>query len=303
MKTILSILLLLLLSGPIQAQQEFDIPCPEGTIHFEMFGSGSDTVLVINGGPGMSSLGFRGLAKMLGEERVAIIYDQRATGKSVLSKVDENTVTMDKMVADIEAIREYLHLEEWGVLGHSFGGIMASYYTSIHPDRVCGLILSSSGGVDMELFNNFNPRSKLTPLQRDSLNYWSSKMAQGDTSYTTRYNRGKYLAPAYLYDKSFVPVVAERMTQGNWDVNRLVFQDLRRMDYNCKDALKRYKYPVLIIQGEDDVVPQSIAEKGHATFPQSKLVFLEKCGHYGWLERKDAYLKNIDEFWDECRCS
>ncbi len=128
-------------------------------------------------------------------------------------------------------------------------------------------------------------------------------MAAGDTSYQTRYLRGKYLAPAYLYDKSFIPMVADRMTQGNWDVNGRVSQYMRGMNFDCKADLKRYSFPVLIIQGEEDVVPKSISEKGHKTFPNSKLVFLEKCGHYGWLERKDAYLKNINEFLDGCSCS
>lgn len=303
MKKTACIVPFLLLMISLQAQKMYDIPCEEGNIHFEMYGSGNDTILVINGGPGMHSEGFRTIAKLLGEERVAVIYDQRGTGKSTLSEVNEETITLDNMVKDIETIREYLHLKEWGVLGHSFGGMMASYYTTLHPQRVCGLVLSSSGGVDLDLFDNFNPQSKLTQTQRDSLNYWSSKMAAGDTTYYTRYQRGKHLAPAYLYDQSFVPMVADRMTQGNWDVNGLVFQDMRGMKFDCKSDLKQYPFPVLIIQGEEDIVPKSIAEKGHQTFPNSKLVFLERCGHYGWLERKEAYLKNINEFLDGCRCS
>jgi proline iminopeptidase len=63
-----------------------------------------------------------------------------------------------------------------------------------------------------------------------------------------------------------------------------------------------YDRPVLIIQGANDIVPRNIAEKGHETFSNSKVVFLKKCGHYGWLEQQRSYLRQVDNFLDKCRC-
>ncbi|MFY0697230.1 MAG: alpha/beta hydrolase [Balneola sp.] len=275
------------------AQQSQFIEENDGLIHFRVFGDGVP-VLIINGGPGMNSDGFSGLAETLGESYKAIIYDQRGTGKSQLSEINSRSITLDLMVKDIEAIRKELNIEEWAIVGHSFGGILASYYTSKHPTRVSGLILSSSGGLDMSLFSSLNITGRLTSLQRDSLNYWTRKIQNGDTTYFASLQRGKYLAPAYLNDKSYVPNVAERLTQGNSEINALVYQDMRRIGYDVTEDLKGFENPVLIMQGKHDIIPVAISEKAHSVFKHSKLLILPNSSHYGWLEDSLLYFAEID---------
>tara|TARA_R110000868_G_scaffold37111_5_gene131407 strand:+ start:36003 stop:36917 length:915 start_codon:yes stop_codon:yes gene_type:complete len=279
----------------VNAQTEYQIFENESIIHFQTFGKGFP-VLIINGGPGMSSEGFIPLAQKLSSNNRTIIYDQRGTGKSTLNKVDSETVTLDLMVKDIEAIRKHLNIDTWVVLGHSFGGIMASYYTSKHPDKVNGLILSSSGGLDMELFDVINIRSRLTSVQQDSLSYWENRIQRGDTSYTALLNRGKYLAPAYLNDKTFIPIIAERLTQGNATINSLVYQSMRRINYDTKTDLSDFKKPVLILQGAHDIIPLSIFEKAHSIFQNSEFIIFPNSGHYGWLEDSELYFETIYNF-------
>jgi proline iminopeptidase len=88
-------------------------------------------VLIINGGPGMNSDGFVGVAQKLSKNNRTIIYDQRGTGRSTLTKTDTSTITMKLMAADIEALRKQLNIKSWIILGHSFGGMLASYYASL----------------------------------------------------------------------------------------------------------------------------------------------------------------------------
>lgn len=57
---------------------------------------------------------------------------------------------MDLMVEDMENLRRHLNIEKWTILGHSFGGIMATYYATKYPERIEKLILSSSGGINMD---------------------------------------------------------------------------------------------------------------------------------------------------------
>jgi len=262
-------------------------------IHYRVFGEGIP-ILIINGGPGMNSDGFAGLAETLGKSYKTIIYDQRGTGKSKLNRVNSETISLELMAKDIETIRNELDLEEWLILGHSFGGILASYYTTKYPERVSGLILSSSGGLDLELFSSLNITARLTPLQRDSLNYWTRQIQNGDTTYYASLQRGKYLAPAYLNNKSFIPSVAERLTQGNSTINSLVYQNMRRINYDVSADLKTFSKPVLIMQGKHDIIPIAVSKKAHSIFKNSKLVVLPNSSHYGWLEDPKMYFSNID---------
>ena len=55
------------------------------------------------------------------------------------------------MVDDLEVLRKQLQIRQWIVLGHSFGGMLACYYATLFPENIEGLILSSSGGIDLEL--------------------------------------------------------------------------------------------------------------------------------------------------------
>ena len=280
------------------AQEVHDIEHGNNTIHLTTYGSG-EPILIINGGPGMHSEGFKPLAKIIAQTNMAIIYDQRGTGRSKIPLVDTSSITIDSMVADIEVIRNYLNLNSWIVLGHSFGGMLASYYTSRYPERVKGLILSSSGGIDMDLFSRINITSRLTKLQQDSLSYWTSQVKDGDTTYFAKFQKGKFLAPAYLYDQSNVPVVAHRLTQVNLKVNQLVFQDLRKIQFDCSEDLKKFKNPVLIIQGREDIVDELTAQKAHSVFQKSTLVLLEECVHYGWLDQPERYFESINNYLAE----
>ena len=294
MKRFLSCMLLVV-SASVFSQMAFNIPLNNLTLHGTTYGKGQP-ILIINGGPGMNSEGFASLAQELGKTHLAILFDQRGTGQSTMSEISSETMTMDLMVSDIEAIREHFGFKNWIVLGHSFGGMLASYYLKKHPERMKGLILSGSGGFNLNITRNLNLLSRLTDKERDSLNYWNRQISQGDTSYQTRYNRGKYLAPAYVYDRKYAPIIAERLTQGNRTINSLVWQNIRAINFDCTEAYKNYKQPVLIIQGKQDVMGDAIAKEAHKFLANSQLVFMDECAHYGWLEQPELYFEAIHTF-------
>ena len=264
--------------------------------YYKTFGTGKP-LLIINGGPGMNSNGFEDLAKTLSESQETIIYDQRGTGKSTLAKIDATTVSMQLMADDIESLRKHLKIKKWNVLGHSFGGMLASYYATVYPNSIEKLILSSSGGVDLTLLETPNLiESGLNQSQKDSLRYWNNKIDKGDNSHATRLGRGRAMAPAYVYNQKYIPIIAERLTQSNMTLNVLVWNDMQKMNFDCKPKLKNFKNKVLIIQGKDDVISNEIGEIAHKAYPNSKLILLENCKHYGWLDAREKYFSAIHSF-------
>jgi proline iminopeptidase len=296
-KIIFLFLLISVLYVNAYAQKEGTVHCEGGRIYYRTYGEGKP-LLIINGGPGLNSDGFVSLAKQLSKHNQTIIYDQRGTGKSAMEKTDSTTITMKAMAADIECLRKHLHIDEWIILGHSFGGMVASYYASLYPEKVAALILSSSGGIDLELLSYVgkNVNAKLTAKELDSVNYWTKKINEGDTSYHARLERGMSLAPAYVYNRKFIPVIAERLTQGNSAVNGFIWQDLQKTKFNCTDKLKSFNKPVLIIQGKQDIIAEKTALKAHKVLKNSRLVLMDRCVHYGWLDRPDEYFAEVEKF-------
>ena len=102
-------------------------------LYYEVHGEGPAAVY-LHGGPGA---GFsKGAYKLLPHHR-AVFYDQRGCGRSpgALS-------TTQRLVQDLEELREHLGIQQWTVLGVSWGSTLAQAYAHRHPQRVSQLILA-----------------------------------------------------------------------------------------------------------------------------------------------------------------
>lgn len=266
-------------------------------VYYKTFGTGKP-LLIINGGPGMNSNGFEALAVQLSKNNKTIIYDQRGTGRSTLRGLDASTVNLKLMIEDIETLRKELKIEKWSILGHSFGGMLASYYATCYPQHIDKMILSSSGGIDLDLLSYVSDAisSKLSKTRLDSVNYWTARIDQGDTSHVALLGRGRNLAEAYVLNKKYIPVIAERLTQGNATINQLIWSDFQKINFNCAEKLKTFKQPVLIIQGKEDIIKPETAEKANEVLSNSRIVLMDHCIHYGWLDNEEVYFKEVNAF-------
>lgn len=274
MRVILQLIICWTIVSGARSQGSRYIPFDGGEIHYQIIGEG-ETVLIINGGPGFSSEGFACIAgeiAALGYRTV--LFDQRGTGRSTLDVIDSTTVTMDLMARDIEHIRKDLGMEEWVLFGHSFGGMLANYYTSKYPERVKAIIHSSSGGVDLQLREGArgNLYSRLTEEEVDSLNYWRGQLGEAATVLNRR-NYNRFLASAYVYNKEHVPAINERLMQGDLSLNRMVWDDMFRIGFDCKEALRSFDKPVLILQGKQDVIPADLGHLADSVFYQCQSIF------------------------------
>lgn len=267
----------------------------DGELAFQSFGEGFP-VLIINGGPGISSSGFADLAQMLAENNRTIIYDQRGTGLSKLEKLDSRTINLDLMVEDMESLRKHLGYDKWIVLGHSFGGMLAYAYAVKYPERVQAMIQSHSGGLDLDILEEFDVYYQLSETYRDSLNHYSAKIQLGDSSEETARRRATILARAYLFNDSLATGISGRFMNGNMRINSLMWNDLSQNNFDLSAELSKFNKPVLILNGRNEVAPIRLAEKAHKILPNSSLVIMDRCGHYGWLDRPDIYLTEVSEF-------
>lgn len=294
----ITVVLLVFLNYLGMAQTNETIVSGNSKLNYTTFGAGKP-ILIINGGPGMNSDGFAYVAQELAKMNFqTIIYDQRGTGKSTIENPNNKNITMDLMTEDIENLRRHLKIEKWTILGHSFGGIMATYYAAKHPETIDKLIFSSSGGVNMKftLYLQERLNKNLTKSERDSLSFYQRKRDLGDNSKETITKRAQFLAKAYVFDKSNSNVIAQRLTQINFTVNSLVIENLQKINFDCSTLFSNFKRPVLVLQGKNDIISVETAQEIADTFPHSKLVLIEDCGHYGWLDANELYFNSINKF-------
>lgn len=114
-------------------------------VYWEVSGNpAGKPALVVHGGPGTGSR--PGARRSFDPERYRIIqFDQRGCGKSLPSAADHSTDmtvnTTHHLVADMELLREHLHVTRWLLFGGSWGATLSLAYAEAHPERVSEIVL------------------------------------------------------------------------------------------------------------------------------------------------------------------
>ena len=106
-----------------------------------------DHVLILSGGPGEDIHSMQGIADELGKKYRCIMWEQRGTGRSKLTKYDASTINLNAYMDDIEALRKQLHTDKFIVLGNSWGMILGLAYAGTHPDAVRAVVTIGSGTI------------------------------------------------------------------------------------------------------------------------------------------------------------
>ncbi|MGI4885554.1 MAG: alpha/beta fold hydrolase [Janthinobacterium lividum] len=97
----------------------------------------------VHGGPGAGSYAFEQLAGRALEGQFQMVYlDQRGSGRS--ASAPGHDYRLDRQVQDLEELRQRLGLQQWVLLAHSFGGVIATAYAQRYPARVRALVLANA---------------------------------------------------------------------------------------------------------------------------------------------------------------
>jgi len=102
-------------------------------------------LLLLHGGPGATHEYFEALERPLAAEGIEFIYyDQLGSAYSDQPK-DESLWTIERFVDEVEQVRQALELtrDDFYLLGHSWGGLLATEYALAHPQHLKGLVISN----------------------------------------------------------------------------------------------------------------------------------------------------------------
>jgi len=124
------------------APRERFVDVPGGWVWTGTYGSARAVpLLVLHGGPGMPSYYLETLTR-LADERPVILFDQLGCGRSD-RPADASLWTVERAVAEVEAVRTALGHDRVHLLGHSWGGFLALAYARAHPDALASAVLAS----------------------------------------------------------------------------------------------------------------------------------------------------------------
>ena len=272
---------------------------PDLVLRYKDYGQG-EAVLLLMGGPGISGEGLEPVAQMIAKRGRAILPDQRGSGGSI--PADPKAITLDATLADLEALRKDLGLEKWTVWGCSWGGMLALDYASKFPSSVKGLILVGSGGPSWDFAKAFgdNMRARMSVDDLNAQGYWSKPDVYAKDPARAGFELIRAILPSQFYDRAkaqeaiatFKPV-KESSNPDFGEYVRTAFDEGAAVRI---EALRKLNIPALILHGRQDPMPESIALENQRLLKGSRLVWLDRCGHWAWIEQPAAVEKAMFEF-------
>lgn len=266
------------------------------------------TLLIVSGGPGDNHTYLRPMAEALAQRFRCVLYDQRGTGRSELERLDRKTLHVDRLVEDIEALRETLGKDSLMIMGHSWGANLALLYATAHPERVSRLALVSLGPLNDEM-DAVASTNLLKPLRGSEREEWGSlslqrkfALREGDLDRVRECDqdlmRLRVRGWFYAHDKAEHFLNFYFSTAGpNRTINQIVNESFKQV-FNLED-LARVTAPVLVLYGYQDFEPiiQAYLLRDHVT--QVRFAFINECGHLPWVEQPDRFYHELSTFFQE----
>ena len=150
MKKIIPVFFILLTTFIVNAQK----------IYIKTFGNNKEkSVLFLHGGPGYNCAAFEATTaqKLADNGFYVIVYDRRGEGRSLDSNAK---FTFQQTFDDLNNILSEFKIEKVNVIGHSFGGIVATLFAEKYPEKVNSIILVSAPVVLQSTFKTIIKTSK-----------------------------------------------------------------------------------------------------------------------------------------------
>jgi len=259
------------------------------TLWYEVLGEGP-TCLVMHGGLGLDHALCRPVVERLAGRLRLVWYDHRGNGRSGRPPLE--TLTMEQLADDADALAERLGAGPVLVLGWSYGGFVAQELAVRHPERVAGLVLVGTTPGQLGATERLDeeqgppPPPELAGLMRSPVVAGDQELAammRGFVAYMVHRADPAELAPAL--DRTIFDAAAWRRSMevlASWSV---------------VDRLGQVRVPTLVLAGRHDVLsspPQ--AHRIASRIPGAERVVFDHSGHALMFDEPDRFLAVVGDW-------
>ena len=278
--------------------KEYYIETKKGTIYCREIGKGTPIVF-LHGGPGMFHDNFTLYFNQLAEDYRLIYFDQIGSGRSSLNNVNDDLCFGD-LVDSLKRVKDYLNLEPFHCIGHSFGALIAIDYAFNYPkDLLSNIMISPAPGndqFDKEFMNNF--MNRITKEDNDKMKELYSLNPIENQDIKTILKIIEIRESRRVFNKDIFRTQPNYITFDNFHKLQLVSSKLNSFfdSFDCYKILPDIKTPTIIFHGDFDPIPFESSKKFNDLLPNSKLFLLKKCGHLSFAEQTEEVLGTIRNF-------
>jgi len=252
------------------------------SVHYQEKGAG--TPLVLLHGFTSSTYSWKDAFEPLSKNFRVIAVDLKGFG---FSGKPDGDYSRRAQAALVTHLLDYLKIEKAWLCGNSMGGEIALDVALVNPQRVAGLILIDSAGVEVPGSGSLAPSYLLIPVVGrvlTALSLTSDKLVRQGLE-KSFYDRAK------VTDERVANYYRPLQTRGG----QLAALRARTQadQFPIEQDLGKVNAPALIIWGAaDQLIPLAAGRKMSSLIKDSKLVIFESCGH---LPQEEMPARVVDE--------
>lgn len=276
------------------------IAVPGGKVWFDRVGGGPGLpLLVVHGGPGLPHTYLRSLER-LAAEREIIFWDQLGCGRSDRPS-DPGLWTMQRSVAEMDAVVNSLRLRQFHVFGNSWGGMLAQQYAlDVTSGAVSVTISNSIASIPQFAQMVTRLKSELDPAIQAAIDRHEAAGTTDAAEYqhAIRTWNETYLCRVRPWPPELLAAFAGMGTEifetmfGPSDFH--IIGTIR--DWDVFDRLAEIALPVLILAGRyDECVPEHMWAM-HQRIAGSRFEFFESTAHMPFIEEPDKFDRVMRDF-------
>lgn len=192
-------------------------------------------------------------------------------------------VSVSALVDHVHDFIEHKGYDKVNVLGNSLGGHIALLYVLAHPENIGAVILTGSSGLFESAFGSSFPK-------------------RGNYEFIKNKVEATFHSPE-VASKELVDEVFDIVNDRNKAI-RIVATAKSAVRHNLGDKLHQIKNPTLLIWGKQDVVtPAFVGEKFNELIENSKLFFVDECGHAPMMEKPEEFNGILETYLSELTSS
>ena len=271
-------------------------------------GEGDIHLLALHGGPGGNHEYWEDAAEQLKKQGLNVqvtMYDQLGSLYSDQPdfsdpEIAKKYLTYEYFLDEVDEVREKLGLDNFYLIGQSWGGLLVQEYAVKYGQHLKGAIISSTVDEIDEYVDRVNELREKT-LSPEAVAFMKECEAKNDYSnpkyqeYVQVMNE-QYVdrkQPSKLYHlKDLGGTAVYNVFQGD---NEFVITG-KLKDWHFRDQLKNIKVPTLITFGEHETMPIETAKTMNSLIPNSQLVTTPDGGHHHMVDNPDVYYKHLADF-------
>lgn len=267
---------------------------------------GKIKLLCLHGGPGGNHEYYENFADKLKDLDVQVtMYDQLGSWYSDQPdfsdpKNVEQFLNMDYFIDEVEEVRTKLGLDDFYLIGQSWGGILTQEYALKYPDHLKGIIISSMTDNIEEYVANIN---KIREHEYDADDLAFMKQCEANNDYANdRYqalieklNQGyvdRKQPPAIRHLVNTMGTPVYNYFQGD---NEFVVTG-KMAGWDRRNDIHNITCPTLITYGEHETMPIATAKRMAQSIPHARLTTTPNGGHHHMIDNAPVYFAHLKQF-------